>query len=324
MKEQAERQKEEAKQKPQRIIGGLTFSTTLDSYAKAINKFEEFAKNYKITQEAIEGTEGGRTTPPSSFENPYTGPIDKNTFFPLPGGTLSNQANGVPRGEYGSDRNYGGHSGQDIGGLPPNSPVVAWKTGIVRVEPGLEGPDNIITIDHGGGVYSKYKHVVASVRNGELVYGGQKIATLLAGKEAVRGRLYDTHLHFEVWRNNRHVNPNRDLSASQKIPSFIEKSRAKENFEKSQQPQQPQPNVRQNTPPQRGFEGDKVSFVPKPNRGIEIYPSDSSVNSVIAISQPPQKSEKNIAMVPNNFGSLHTQGISVLNKDFTTALLAFT
>ena len=43
-----------------------------------------------------------------------------------------------------------------------------------REEPGLEGPDNIITIDHGNGIYTKYKHVIATVSSGDTVYGGQQ------------------------------------------------------------------------------------------------------------------------------------------------------
>lgn len=224
----------------------LSFSKTLNSYEKAVNKFEEFSKNFKAPKEIVsELTEGGPPTPPTTgpgASNPYTGPIDKDSFFPLPGGILSTAAVNVPLGEYGAQRGYpGGHSGQDIGGLPGNSPVVAWKTGTVTVEPGLEGPDNIITIDHGNGVYTKYKHVIADVKSGDIVYGGQQIARLLPGKQEVRGRMYDTHLHFEVWRNGRHINPNPDISTSQKISSPLSKLRAEEQHKKTSQPQvQPQ------------------------------------------------------------------------------------
>lgn len=245
LKKQTKEQKklvEKAKEEKQQ----LTFSKTLNSYDKAIKKFEEFSKNFKSPRQIIsEQTEGGPPTPPTTgpgATNPYTGPIDKDSFFPLPGGTLSTAAVGIPKGEYGAQRSYeGGHSGQDIGGLPGNSPVVAWKTGTVTVEPGLEGPDHIITIDHGNGIYTKYKHVIAEVKSGDTVYGGQQIARLLPGKEEVRGRMYDTHLHFEVWKNNRHINPNPDISASQKISSPLSRQRAEEQHKSRSQPQaQPQ------------------------------------------------------------------------------------
>ena len=238
LKEQTKKQKELTRKKESG--GGLTFRKTLNSYEKSVNKFEEFSKGFKLMTVGADAFEGGPANPPNPTGDPYNGPVDGNSFNPLPGGVLSNSANGVPKGEYGANRNYGGHSGQDIGGLPGNSPVVAWKTGKVTVEPGLEGPDNIVTIDHGNGVYSKYKHVVATVPNGTVVYGGQEIAKLLPGREEVKGRMYDTHLHFEVWRNGRHVNPNSDISAAQKIPAPLTPQRAMENYQKnSGQPSTP-------------------------------------------------------------------------------------
>lgn len=226
LKKQTEEQKKLVEKKKE-SRGGLTFRKTLDRYERVVNKFEEFVKGFKTTSQINAMKEGGNANPPPPSPNPYTGPISKDSFWPLPGGVLT-----PGDGQYGADRDYdGGHSGQDVGGLPGGSPVVAWKTGTVTVSPGLEGPDNIITIDHGNGIKTVYKHVVATVGNGELVYGGQQIATLLPGKEEVRGRKWETHLHFEVWKGNSHINPNQDLSASQRIPSPIDPRRAKQQHE---------------------------------------------------------------------------------------------
>jgi len=173
-----------------------------------------------------EADEGGNDDPPVT--DPYNGPIDGNQFWPLPGGVLSNRSNGYPGGEYGASRNYGGHSGQDIGGKDAGSPVVAWKTGKVSFTGSVEAGDTIITIDHGGGVQSVYKHVVPTVQSGTTVYGGQQVATLF------NSRAYAPHLHFEVWRNGSHTNPNGDLSSSQKIPSPLDQSKAKQHYEQNQ------------------------------------------------------------------------------------------
>jgi murein DD-endopeptidase MepM/ murein hydrolase activator NlpD len=231
LKKQTEQQKALVDKKKEEK-GKLTFSKTLNSYGKAISKFEEFSKGFVggmgFNSELMEG--GNITPPPPSF-NPYTGPISKDSFFPLPGGTLSTRQVGVPGGEYGAGRSYGGHSGQDIGGLNPGSPVVAWKTGTVTIEPGYEGGDNVVTIDHGGGVKTVYKHVVATVRNGDTVYGGQQIASLYASKK------WEPHLHFEVWNGNSHINPNSNLSASQRISSPMTIDRAKEISSKNSTPQ---------------------------------------------------------------------------------------
>jgi murein DD-endopeptidase MepM/ murein hydrolase activator NlpD len=247
LEEQTKKQKDLVKRKDEGGVG-LSFSKTLIGYERVVNKFEEFSKNFKPPEEILDMTEGGPPNPPPPSANPYTGPIDKDSFFPLPGGILSTAAVNIPLGEYGTRRDYeGGHSGQDIGGLPGNSPVVAWKTGTVTVEPGLEGPDNIITIDHGNGVYTKYKHVIATVSNGDTVYGGQQIGKLLPGREEVSGRMYDTHLHFEVWKNGRHINPNTDISASQKIPSPLTRQRAEEEHKKKSTSQPSPPTTPSNS-----------------------------------------------------------------------------
>jgi murein DD-endopeptidase MepM/ murein hydrolase activator NlpD len=236
LKEQTQKQKELVKGQQDRG-GGLTFGKTLNSYERVVNKFEQFCKSFKTVQEINDMTEGGSSNPPAISTDPYTGPIDGNSFNPLPGGTLSNRSVGFPGGEYGADRNYGGHSGQDIGGLPPGSPVVAWKTGKVSYSGSVESGDTIVTIDHGGGVQSVYKHVVPTIPEGSTVYGGQQIATLF------NARKYAPHLHFEVWRNGRHVNPNQDISSSQRISSPLTAERAKQNYESSSQ------NMRIPTPP---------------------------------------------------------------------------
>ena len=321
LEEQTKKQKELSKKKDGGEVG-LSFSKTLVGYERVVNKFEEFSKNFKSPKEITDMSEGGPPNPPPPSTNPYAGPVDKDSFFPLPGGILSTAAVGVPGGEYGSDRNYGGHSGQDIGGLPGNSPVVAWKTGTVTVEPGLEGPDNIITIDHGNGVYTKYKHIIATVNSGDVVYGGQQIGKLLPGREEVPGRAYDTHLHFEVWKNGRHINPNTDISSSQKIPSPLTRQRAEEEHKKRSIPQSPSAQ-----PPQTNLgrvlsstkvgsstytirEGGQyfkdgisipqteydealdlnLSAVPSPMRQIETYASYESPSSTIAVVYMPQSS----------------------------------
>jgi len=84
-----------------------------------------------------------------------------------------------------------------------------------------------MTIDHGGGEQSVYKHVVPTVAPGTVVYGGQQIAKLFAA------RAYPEHLHFEIWKNKSHVNPNGAISAAQKISSPLTIEKAKEQSEKS-------------------------------------------------------------------------------------------
>lgn len=84
-----------------------------------------------------------------------------------------------------------------------------------------------MTLDHGGGEQSVYKHVVPTVAAGTVVYGGQQIAKLFAA------RAYPEHLHFEIWKNGSHTNPNGSIAAAQKIPSPLTAAKAKEQSEKS-------------------------------------------------------------------------------------------
>ena len=234
--------KQEAKQKGA-ASGGGNFGDMISKFSSAVSKFEQGVSSglfgsvspgntSRSTGSMGEGFdeksgEGGVPTPPETPTEPYDGPIGRDTFFPLPKGIVSNRDVGVKGGEYGAPRRYeGGHSGQDIGGLPPGSPVVAWKTGKVSYTGSVEQGDTIMTLDHGGGEQSVYKHVVPTVSAGTLVYGGQQIAKLFAA------RAYPEHLHFEIWKNGSHINPNGSMSSAQKIGAPLDVAKAKEQHEK--------------------------------------------------------------------------------------------
>jgi murein DD-endopeptidase MepM/ murein hydrolase activator NlpD len=208
------------------VSQGDTFASVLDRFEVAIQKFESFASSIGSAMGVrynLENTyEGGGNIEVPTDITPYDGPVDSGTFFPLPNGILSTREVGVKGGEYGAPRRYGGHSGQDIGGLAPGSPVVAWKTGKISYIGSVESGDTILEIDHGNGVKSRYKHVVPTVPNGSVVYGGQQIAKLF------NTRAYDPHLHFEVWRNGSHVNPMSDVKAAQKITGPLSTEKAKQ------------------------------------------------------------------------------------------------
>jgi murein DD-endopeptidase MepM/ murein hydrolase activator NlpD len=63
------------------------------------------------------------------------------------------------------------------------------------------GYGNLVTIDHGGGVFSKYGHNSRlEVRVGEEVMVGEEIA--LSGST---GRSSGPHLHFELWDRGNNV-----------------------------------------------------------------------------------------------------------------------
>jgi murein DD-endopeptidase MepM/ murein hydrolase activator NlpD len=98
---------------------------------------------------------------------------------------------------------YKFHQGVDFS-APTGTPVYATGNGrVVRVEKNYFGYGNTIEIDHGFGYKTVYGHLSAfSVKRGEQVKRGQ-----LIGKVGNTGKSTSPHLHYEVHKNNRPVNP---------------------------------------------------------------------------------------------------------------------
>jgi murein DD-endopeptidase MepM/ murein hydrolase activator NlpD len=94
------------------------------------------------------------------------------------------------------------HAGMDIAG-PHGKEVIAPSDGTV-VFAGLEGGyGNVLVIDHGYGIKTRYGHLSAvKVKAGEKVKRGQTIAAL-----GNTGRSTGPHLHYEVRVNGIAQNP---------------------------------------------------------------------------------------------------------------------
>ena len=95
-----------------------------------------------------------------------------------------------------------GHTGIDI----PNRsypPVYAASAGTIEFAGRLGAYGNVVIINHGGGLSTYYAHnSVLYVSKGAQVTKGQTIA-----KMGSTGRSTGPHVHFEVRRNGRPVNP---------------------------------------------------------------------------------------------------------------------
>jgi len=101
------------------------------------------------------------------------------------------------------------HPGVDIAGKK-GEPVVAVAAGIVTYAGKHGGYGNLVQINHGNGFVTRYGHnskVLVAV--GDTVSKGQEIALM-----GSTGRSTGPHVHFEVWRSGRVVNPIKYLSAS--------------------------------------------------------------------------------------------------------------
>ena len=113
---------------------------------------------------------------------------------------------GVPiaGGKYGARRDYGAHSAVDLTGEEGTPAFSAGVTGVARVSKSPKG-GNTVTIDHGGGLVTRYMHLGrVDVRDGQQVTADTPIGTL--GKT---GRASGPNLHFEVRVNGKPVDPSR-------------------------------------------------------------------------------------------------------------------
>jgi murein DD-endopeptidase MepM/ murein hydrolase activator NlpD len=93
------------------------------------------------------------------------------------------------------------HSGVDLA-APAGIAVLAPANGVARV--GVGGPCGIhVLLQHGGGLETLYCHLsAATVGDGQAVEAGQQIGSIGA-----TGFATGPHLHFEVHRNGRAVDP---------------------------------------------------------------------------------------------------------------------
>ncbi len=110
------------------------------------------------------------------------------------------------------------HSGLDFRG-PTGSPIVAAAAGTVSFVGRKSGYGNVVEIDHGAGMITRYAHMSRfNTRAGETVNPGD-----LIGAIGNTGRSTGPHLHFEVRINGRAVNPRPFLETA---PHVLEQIRA--------------------------------------------------------------------------------------------------
>ncbi|CAH2031459.1 M23 family metallopeptidase [Trichlorobacter ammonificans] len=94
------------------------------------------------------------------------------------------------------------HSGVDLS-TQRGTPVMATADGIVSVSGYGKGNGNVVVIEHGHGFSTVYAHNDRNaVRVGQTVRRGEVIA--YAG---ATGATTGVHVHYEVWRNGRPINP---------------------------------------------------------------------------------------------------------------------
>jgi murein DD-endopeptidase MepM/ murein hydrolase activator NlpD len=115
-------------------------------------------------------------------------------------GTLESGFGGRRNPFGGSSYEY--HEGQDIEALM-GTPVVAAASGTVIIAGCQNGYGNVVYIDHGNGLSTRYGHLSRiDVTLGQRISRGEVI-----GRVGSTGRSTGPHLHYEVRINNAPVNP---------------------------------------------------------------------------------------------------------------------
>ena len=101
------------------------------------------------------------------------------------------------------------HQGIDFAGKK-GSEIVAVASGVVTWSGKRDGFGYLVEVNHGNGLVTRYAHNQKNlVKVGDAVKKGQVIA--LMGSS---GRATGPHVHFEVLRNGRSVNPIKYVRAS--------------------------------------------------------------------------------------------------------------
>jgi murein DD-endopeptidase MepM/ murein hydrolase activator NlpD len=101
------------------------------------------------------------------------------------------------------------HSGMDIS-TPSGTPVKATADGIVAFSGWSSGNGNLVVLEHGLGYSTLFAHNSAlNAQVGRKIKRGEVIA--YSGNT---GNSTGPHVHYEVWKNRRAVNPKFFLEAS--------------------------------------------------------------------------------------------------------------
>ncbi|MEL6919980.1 MAG: M23 family metallopeptidase [Pseudomonadota bacterium] len=108
------------------------------------------------------------------------------------------------------------HAGIDFR-TPTGTPIVATAGGKIVKAGRHGGYGNLVEIKHENGLATRYAHLSRiSVKKGQRVEAGVKI-----GAAGSTGRSTGPHLHYEVRRGSKAVNPMNYLSAGKRLSSYI-------------------------------------------------------------------------------------------------------
>jgi murein DD-endopeptidase MepM/ murein hydrolase activator NlpD len=108
------------------------------------------------------------------------------------------------------------HTGLDFPAAV-GTPILAAAGGVVVVQQYHPDYGNMIEIDHGNDLITRYAHASkVLVKKGDLIKRGQKIAEV-----GTTGRSTGAHLHFEVMVQGVSQDPQKFLMAGKNLPAIV-------------------------------------------------------------------------------------------------------
>jgi murein DD-endopeptidase MepM/ murein hydrolase activator NlpD len=108
------------------------------------------------------------------------------------------------------------HSGLDFA-APTGTSVLSAADGVVSFVGQKSGYGNVVEVDHGNGIFTRYAHLSAFIaREGQSVVTGTPIA-----KVGSTGRSTGPHLHFEVHRADKSLDPKPFLDTGKRILAML-------------------------------------------------------------------------------------------------------
>ena len=178
-----------------RAMGGAGASAATVSSLAALHSPEN---TFGLLREILQGIESRLTAAKSDVDRRNSLAAATPSIWPAHGWLSSSVGRRTDPINGGADF----HQGLDIS-ADSGSPVYATADGTVVVAAREGAYGNLITIDHGYGLETRYGHLSKyEVKAGEKIKRGQVV-----GRVGATGRATGPHLHYEVRVNGRLLNP---------------------------------------------------------------------------------------------------------------------
>jgi len=178
-----------------RAMGGPSASATLTNLTPGLSSPEN---TFTLLKDLLQGLESRLQTVRSNVDKRNSLAAATPSIWPTHGwlsSTMGNRADPLT-----GEKDF--HPGLDIS-ADTGDPVYATADGKVSNAAMAGNYGNLVTIDHGFGIETRYGHLSAfKVRDGQSVKRGD-----LLGLVGATGRTTGSHLHYEVRANGRILNP---------------------------------------------------------------------------------------------------------------------